>query len=322
MAFKCKLGIHSWNGCKCSECGKTREEQHDWSNDCEKCSICGKTKENQHDWSKDCEKCSKCGKTKENEHGWSKDCEKCSICGKTRKEQHNWDGCKCSICSKTRDEQHDWSLNCEKCSKCGKTRTTKHQIKDNKCTICGLVMTEVKEMAKTNLGKKIIQLSTKEFDNKYFYDAWVNGWECIIHYPKTWMMNETKKDIIIKPADSHFIYENGLPFNSPGISLIHGDASNKEENKLLNDFKGGYSQMFKGFVLIESEIILVNDVKTLIMYYDFQRSSGIWSSITTIRIKSGSLWVMDVSGLKEDIKIWDSPNTPLHVLSKLEIVIK
>jgi hypothetical protein len=282
MAFKCKLGIHSWYGCKCSECDKTRNEQHDWL----------------------------------------KDCEKCLKCGIIRTNAHKWECCKCTTCGKIRDEQHDWSKNCEKCSKCGKTGTTKHQIKDNKCTICGLVITEVEEIAKTNLGKKIIQLSKEEFDNKYFYDAWVNGWECIIYYPKTWVMNETKKDIIIKPEDSHFIYENGVPYNSPGISLMHCDASNKEENKLLNDFKGGYSQMFKGFVLIESEIILIGGVKTLIMYYDFQRSSGIWSSITTIRIKSGSLWIMDVSGLKEDIKIWGSANSPLHVLSKLEIVIK
>ena len=66
MAFKCKIGLHSWNGCKCSECEKTRDEQHDWSKDCEKCSKCGKKRENQHNWSKEFVKCSKCGKTREN----------------------------------------------------------------------------------------------------------------------------------------------------------------------------------------------------------------------------------------------------------------
>jgi len=41
MSFKCKIGFHDWNGCKCSACGKVRKQQHDWSVDFEKCSICG-----------------------------------------------------------------------------------------------------------------------------------------------------------------------------------------------------------------------------------------------------------------------------------------
>lgn len=60
MSLRCKIGLHSWDGCKCTECNKVRDEQHDWSQNCEKCSKCGKTRENNHDWSKDCEKCSKC----------------------------------------------------------------------------------------------------------------------------------------------------------------------------------------------------------------------------------------------------------------------
>lgn len=32
MNFKCKIGLHSWDGCKCSKCGKTNEKRHDWSN--------------------------------------------------------------------------------------------------------------------------------------------------------------------------------------------------------------------------------------------------------------------------------------------------
>jgi len=24
------LCTHSWDGCKCTECGETRDEQHDW----------------------------------------------------------------------------------------------------------------------------------------------------------------------------------------------------------------------------------------------------------------------------------------------------
>jgi len=139
MSFKCKIGFHTWNGCKCTKCGKTRDEQHDWSQDCEKCSKCGMTRENQHDWSKDCEVCSKCGKTREKPHEWSKDCEKCSKCGKARENKHDWKGCICSICGKTRDEQHDWSMNCEKCSTCGKARKNAHIWKGFVCSVCGTI---------------------------------------------------------------------------------------------------------------------------------------------------------------------------------------
>jgi formylglycine-generating enzyme required for sulfatase activity len=41
MSFKCKIGFHDWKGCKCSNCGKVRKQQHDWEVDFEKCSICG-----------------------------------------------------------------------------------------------------------------------------------------------------------------------------------------------------------------------------------------------------------------------------------------
>jgi hypothetical protein len=120
MSFRCKLGFHPWNGCKCSECGKTREEQHDWSNDCESCPICGKTRLNQHDWLKDCETCSICGKTRLNQHDWSHDCENCSKCGKYNANQHSWgkDDCsKCSKCSIKRNENHFWDgFKCLKCN--------------------------------------------------------------------------------------------------------------------------------------------------------------------------------------------------------------
>ena len=166
MAFKCKIGLHTWDGCKCSKCGKTRDEQHDWSKDCEKCSKCGKTRYNQHDYSKDCEKCSKCsksrdnqhdwitdcdkcskcGKTRENKHNWITDCDKCSKCGKTRESQHTWVGCKCSKCSKTRDEQHYWS-GC-KCLKCGKTRDNEHSWDGCKCSKCDKTRDEQHDYSK------------------------------------------------------------------------------------------------------------------------------------------------------------------------------
>jgi hypothetical protein len=101
MAFKCKIGLHTWNGLECSDCGKTRDRAkdclkrgaghyHDWTKDCEKCSKCGKPKENRHKWywDKDCEKCYICSKTKEHQHDWSTDCEKCSICHEIRQSAH------------------------------------------------------------------------------------------------------------------------------------------------------------------------------------------------------------------------------------------
>jgi hypothetical protein len=63
MSFKCNLGFHSWNGCKCKACDKTRDESHDWAADCEKCAKCGKTRSVGHSWS-GC-KCTMCGKTRD-----------------------------------------------------------------------------------------------------------------------------------------------------------------------------------------------------------------------------------------------------------------
>jgi formylglycine-generating enzyme len=151
MAFKCFIGSHTWNGCKCSDCGKIRDIEHDWSQDCEKCSKCGSKNHRgiikvngkwgegliQHDWNKDCETCCRCGKTRENHHDWSQDCNKCSNCGKTGDNKHDYskDCEKCSICGKIRDNHHDWSNDCEKCSKCGKTR--EQDWKGLKCCKCG-----------------------------------------------------------------------------------------------------------------------------------------------------------------------------------------
>lgn len=45
MVLKCILGFHEWNYCKCTKCGKTRDEQHDWLKNKSNCSICGKTRD-------------------------------------------------------------------------------------------------------------------------------------------------------------------------------------------------------------------------------------------------------------------------------------
>jgi tetratricopeptide (TPR) repeat protein len=88
MNLKCAIGMHHWAGCKCSECGKTREEAHDWA----------------------------------------ADCEKCAKCGKSRAGAHTWTGCTCSKCGKKRDDSHDWTTNYEKCAKCGKVREPEYVL--------------------------------------------------------------------------------------------------------------------------------------------------------------------------------------------------
>ena len=103
MNMRCAIGVHAWRGCSCSRCGKTRNEGHDWAENCERCSICGKTRTN-HNWSRDCEKCANCRVTRFSAHDWSKDCEKCAACGRKRQ------------------NAHDWSQDVEKCAKCGTTR--------------------------------------------------------------------------------------------------------------------------------------------------------------------------------------------------------
>jgi uncharacterized protein (TIGR02145 family) len=108
MSFKCSVGLHSWEGCTCSACGKVRDAEHEVSADCGKCSKCGATfGDDHHDWSADCEKCAKCGKTRENNHLWLKDCEKCSGCGKVRTNMHHLVDGICQVCS--RGTYHDVS---------------------------------------------------------------------------------------------------------------------------------------------------------------------------------------------------------------------
>ena len=79
MGLMCLLGLHKWNGCKCTACQKTRDEGHDW-NGC-KCTTCQKTRHKGHDWN-GC-KCTKCGVSAPIfgviEHIWGN--KTCDICG-------------------------------------------------------------------------------------------------------------------------------------------------------------------------------------------------------------------------------------------------
>jgi hypothetical protein len=135
MNLKCAIGMHEWSGCKCSTCGKTRDDDHDWSKDCDKCAKCGRERAGVHSWS-GC-KCSTCGKTSDESHDWSKNCDKCAKCGKERANAHSWSGCQCSTCGRTRDEDHDLSKDCDKCAKCGKERIRAHSWSGCKCSMCG-----------------------------------------------------------------------------------------------------------------------------------------------------------------------------------------
>lgn len=180
MALKCKMGVHEWNGCTCTACGETRNEQHDLKQDCMKCSICGKiVVTSRHDWSKDCEICSKCGKTREDrhiwdgckctqcektrdeQHNWEDNCEKCSVCGSTRYEQHEWDGCKCIKCGEIRDEQHEWD-GC-KCLKCSAINSEKHDWNKEECLKCGCLNIEKIIVTGGEFERKYIKVNVDSF---------------------------------------------------------------------------------------------------------------------------------------------------------------
>lgn len=122
---------HKWNGCKCTKCGKTRDEGHDWNFCKGVCRICGKTRTPSHRWN-GCI-CADCGKKQDRGHEW--DGCKCRLCGKTRDRDHQWVGCKCKVCGATRDEGHRWK-GC-KCTRCGKIRNEGHEWDGCTCTRCG-----------------------------------------------------------------------------------------------------------------------------------------------------------------------------------------
>jgi len=86
---------HSWSGCKCSRCGKKRDENHKFSRvpgKCEKmCDICGKKQKTDHEYEKATGKCLLL----------------CTICGDNKK-SHNYNNNKCTDCG-------DQKLLCAKC---------------------------------------------------------------------------------------------------------------------------------------------------------------------------------------------------------------
>ena len=75
---------HKWDGCKCSKCGKTRDELHNWQG-C-KCSRCGKTRNEEHQWQRVSGKCLM----------------RCAICSAEKSMSHEWDGCICKNCGEVK----------------------------------------------------------------------------------------------------------------------------------------------------------------------------------------------------------------------------
>ncbi len=75
----CLFG-HKWNGCKCTRCGKIRDEGHAW-NGCT-CTICGKSRDEGHVWKPTknacVQVCSRCGRQKSNHQLDEKGC--CTVC--------------------------------------------------------------------------------------------------------------------------------------------------------------------------------------------------------------------------------------------------
>jgi len=161
MSLKCLVGIHEWVGCKCSRCGRTRDEGHDWSKDCEKCTRCGADRASTHKW-EGC-KCAQCGQTRDEGHDWSKDCEKCAKCAKTRRDGHDWsvDPGKCGGCGKIRFSASDTSG--RKCScgteYCGTTLFDESTVEFLECPKCG--------NGTLYFNGEIVNLSGPEMAEKY-----------------------------------------------------------------------------------------------------------------------------------------------------------
>jgi hypothetical protein len=114
MSFKCKIGLHSWRGCKCSKCNKIRDTHHDWDG-C-KCATCGTTRDEQHDWNHNCTECSKCKKERTKLHTWE-GCH-CTLCDETNHSWIEWESCICSVCGEK--QPHHWDEEIKKCINCGK----------------------------------------------------------------------------------------------------------------------------------------------------------------------------------------------------------
>lgn len=89
-----RLIEHSWNGCKCTVCGKERDEGHQWAVNekaCfQTCKICGKFKAIPHRYQPIPGICR----------------EKCIVCGDERRIDHVFDNGVCKRCNLTENEAY------------------------------------------------------------------------------------------------------------------------------------------------------------------------------------------------------------------------
>lgn len=85
MSLLCKIIGHKWNGCKCSRCGETRDDQHDWDLCKGICKYCNKTQAEQHDWDLCKGVCRRCGVKQAEQHDWRRG--ECWRCGKLTDDQ-------------------------------------------------------------------------------------------------------------------------------------------------------------------------------------------------------------------------------------------
>jgi ankyrin repeat protein len=90
MRLKCLLDKHEWNGCRCTGCGRVRDEGHDWGKNCEKCCQCGLARQGAHEW--DGCTCLKCGSVRDSGHTYESG--RCTQCG-----AYDWSALEAAIAS-------------------------------------------------------------------------------------------------------------------------------------------------------------------------------------------------------------------------------
>jgi len=142
MQGLCFIRGHKWNGCKCTSCGKVRNQDHSWSSfDCSRCILCNLERAIEHEW--DGCMCRNCRTERDESHDWDKDCEECSRCKRKRAGAHSWNGCQCTICGTNRTEGHNWNgCQCTICGRITSERRKHHKwtgatCAECKCSECG-----------------------------------------------------------------------------------------------------------------------------------------------------------------------------------------
>ena len=133
----CLFG-HKWDGCKCTKCGKTRDEGHVFATAPGSCTP----------------KCIKCGKEGHPNHDWNRKCT-CRICGATRvtsdTNEHRFPyidnelSCTCELCGFNAGKWHHWAYTYvpgeakhkDTCTICGATEMMQHYFEGKTCIYCG-----------------------------------------------------------------------------------------------------------------------------------------------------------------------------------------